>query len=80
MFVIIMLLFACPLTWCQRGEDIIDDDLVFSGHTGYLFHDSRGMECGSTEELETLRGFIRRKCGEKIQYGLHISRFLDRHS
>ena len=65
MLVILVLLFVCPLTSCQRGEHTIDDELVFSNHTGYVFHDSRGIECGSTEELETLREFIRRKCAEK---------------
>ena len=65
MLVIHVLLFVCPLTSCQRGEHTIDDELVFSNHTGYVFHDSRGIECGSTEELETLREFIRRKCAEK---------------
>ena len=54
-----------PLTMEQRGEHTIDDELVFSNHTGYVFHDSRGIESGSTEELEILRGFIQRKCGEK---------------
>jgi hypothetical protein len=65
--VIIVLLFVFQLTWChwQRGEHDIDDELVFSNHTGYVFHDSRGIESGGTEELETLKGFIRRKCGEK---------------
>jgi hypothetical protein len=38
---------------------------VFSNHTGYVFHDSRGIEAGSTEELEILKEFIRRKCGEE---------------
>ena len=50
---------------CQRGEHTIDDELEFSNHTGYVFHDSCGIECGSTEELETLKEFIRRKCAEK---------------
>jgi len=49
----------------DRGEHVIDDELVFSNHTGYVFHDSRGIESGGTEELETLKEFIRRKCGEK---------------
>jgi hypothetical protein len=56
----------------QRGKHIIDDELVFSNHAGYVFHDSRGIESGGTEELETLKDFIRRKCGEKIlQNKLH---------
>ena len=60
------------LTWYQRGEHTIDDELVFSNHKGYVFHDSLGIESGSTEELETLRKFIRRKCGEnKLRDKLH---------
>ena len=43
------------LTWYQRGEHTIDDELVFSNHKGYVFHDSLGIESGSTEELETDR-------------------------
>ncbi|KAF8268752.1 hypothetical protein EI94DRAFT_1726934 [Lactarius quietus] len=49
----------------DRGEHEIDDELVFSNHYGYVFHDSRGIECGDTEELEILKVFIRRKCEEK---------------
>ena len=72
MLVILVFLIVCPLTSCQRGEHTIDDELVFSNHTGYVFHDSRGIECGSTEELETLREFIRDKCGPKqLQNKLH---------
>ena len=75
--VIIILLFVCPLTWCQRGEHNIDDELVFSNHTGYVFHDSRGIESGGIEELETLKEFIRRKCGEKkLQNKLHAIWFV----
>ncbi|KAH8990891.1 hypothetical protein EDB86DRAFT_2853349, partial [Lactarius hatsudake] len=48
----------------NRGEHRIDDELVFSNHPGYVFHDSRGIEAGGTEELDTLHDFIQRKCGE----------------
>ena len=72
MLVTLVLLFVCPLTSCQRGEHTIDDELVFSNYTGYVFHDSRGIESGSEEELEILREFIRRKCGEeRLQDKLH---------
>jgi hypothetical protein len=55
---------------------------VFSNHTGYVFHDSRGIESGSTEELEILKEFILRKSGEQrlsdklhaIWFGLLSSR------
>jgi len=56
----------------DRGEHTIDDELVFSNHRGYAFHDSRGIESGSIEELETLKEFIRRKCGkERLSDKLH---------
>jgi len=56
----------------ERGEHMIDDQLVFSNHKGYIFHDSRGIESGSTEELDILREFIQRKCGERrLQNRLH---------
>ena len=45
----------------QRGEHDIHHELVFSNHTGYVFHDSRGIESGATEELDILRGFIQHK-------------------
>ena len=64
---VIMVLFSVASNhgaW-QRGEHRIDDELVFSNHTGYVFHDSRGIEAGSTEELRILQEFIRRKCGER---------------
>ena len=77
MLVTIILLFVCPLTSSQRGEHTIDDELVFSNHTGYVFHDSRGIECGGTEELETLRTFIRRRSEEKLLRGkLHAIWFV----
>ena len=63
--VIIVHLFGLLKAWSQRGEHTIDDELVFSNHRGYIFHDSRGIESGSTEELEILQQFIRRKCGER---------------
>ncbi|KAF8264582.1 hypothetical protein EI94DRAFT_1686266 [Lactarius quietus] len=49
----------------DRGEHRIDDEIMFSNHKGYVFHDSRGIESGSTEELGILNEFIRRKCEEK---------------
>ncbi|KAH8991753.1 hypothetical protein EDB86DRAFT_2806451 [Lactarius hatsudake] len=52
-----------PLKCSQRGEHRIDDELVFSNHRGYVFHDSRGIESGSAGELDILRKFIQRKCG-----------------
>ncbi|KAH9170845.1 hypothetical protein EDB89DRAFT_1853129 [Lactarius sanguifluus] len=49
----------------SRGEHTIDDELMFSDDDRYVFHDSRGIESGSTEELGILKEFIRRKCQER---------------
>ncbi|KAN0127825.1 hypothetical protein V8E53_014381 [Lactarius tabidus] len=49
----------------ERGEHSIDDELVFSNHLGYVFHDSCGIESGSTKELGILQEFIQRKCRDK---------------
>ncbi|KAH9032967.1 hypothetical protein EDB85DRAFT_1155203 [Lactarius pseudohatsudake] len=49
----------------DRGEHRIDDELVFSNHRGYVFHDSRGIESGSAGELDMLREFIQQKCGNR---------------
>ncbi|SRR6266404_7822945 len=63
---------CCSLALRQRGEHEIEDELVFSNHTGYVFHDSRGIECGGTEELHTLQEFIQRKAnGSRLQTRLH---------
>lgn len=43
----------------------IEDELVFSNLDGFIFHDSRGIESGSTEELEILQEFIRQKSGKR---------------
>jgi hypothetical protein len=43
----------------------IDDELVFTNHDGYIFHDSRGFEAGGEEELKIVQDFVRRKSGER---------------
>ena len=63
---------CCRLTLSQRGEHDIDDELVFSNHTGYIFHDSPGIESGGTEELDIVKGFIQRKAGaSRLKSRLH---------
>ena len=83
-----VLLVVCPWIWSQRGEHNIDDELVFSNHKGYVFHDSRGIESGGKEEVEILKEFIHRKCGETrlgrklhaIWFGRLDSHFHDRNN
>jgi len=65
------------VTLSQRGEHDINDELVFSNHTGYVFHDSRGIESGATEEVDTLQEFIRLKATtRKLQSKLHAIWFV----
>ena len=60
------------LTLSQRGEHEIDDEFVFSKHKGYVFHDSRGIECGAIEELDILQEFIQLKTSaSRLQSRLH---------
>ena len=49
----------------QRGLHDINDELIFTNHDGYIFHDSRGFEAGSKDELGTVQNFVKRKSQEK---------------
>ena len=48
----------------QRGEHDIEDELTFTNHTGYVFHDSRGFESGEEKELKIVQDFVRHKSQE----------------
>ena len=43
----------------------IEDELVFTNHEGYIFHDSRGFECGGEDELKIVQDFVRHKSREE---------------
>jgi hypothetical protein len=49
----------------QRRVHNIEDELVFSNHTGYVFHESRGFEEGSEDELRIVQEFVHRKLRER---------------
>ena len=49
----------------QRGKHQIEDEVIFSNHDGYVFHDSRGFESGGEEELGIVQNFVRQKAAEK---------------
>ncbi|KAI9429329.1 hypothetical protein H4582DRAFT_2151569 [Lactarius indigo] len=56
----------------DRGEHGIEDELVFSNHDNYIFHDSCGIEAGSNEELTIVQEFIRQRSGQsRLQDRLH---------
>ena len=56
----------------QRSEHNIEDELVFANHKGYIFHDSRGFEAGSDQELRIVQQFIRQRATQiKLKDRLH---------
>ena len=61
----------------QRGEHNIEHELIFSNHKGYVFHDSRGFEGGSEDELKTVQEFVRlRSQEERLKDRLHAIWFV----
>jgi hypothetical protein len=62
----------------QRGWHNIEDELVFTNHAGYVFHDSRGFEAGGEDELKIVQDFVRIKSREsKLRDRLHAIWFVD---
>jgi len=41
-----------------RGVHDIAKELVFSSNPGFVFHDSRGIEAGATNEMQIIQAFI----------------------
>jgi hypothetical protein len=55
----------------------IEDELIFTNHNGYLFHDSRGFEAGGEDELKIVQEFVRRKSREgQLKDRLHAIWFV----
>jgi hypothetical protein len=55
----------------------IEDELIFTSHDGYLFHDSRGFEAGGEDELKIVQDFVRRKSREgRLKDRLHAIWFV----
>ncbi|KAJ7110845.1 hypothetical protein C8R44DRAFT_633677 [Mycena epipterygia] len=42
----------------QRGLHNVEDEICFPSRPGFVFHDSRGIEAGSAEELSTVQRFV----------------------
>ena len=61
----------------KRGDHNIEDELVFTKHDGYVFHDSCGFEAGHEGELQIVQDFVRRKAtAPKLQHRLHAIWFV----
>ncbi|KAG1718047.1 hypothetical protein EDB19DRAFT_1651491, partial [Suillus lakei] len=52
------------LTYSQRGQHDIENEMVFRNNPGFVFHDSRGFEAGRESEFDTVKAFITR-CSKK---------------
>jgi len=45
----------------QRGEHDIENQMIFEGNPGFIFHDSRGFEAGGARELKLVQQFIEQR-------------------
>jgi len=58
----------CP----QRGEHSIENELIFRSNTRFIFHDSRGFEAGSDEEVKVMKKFLMdRAATTKLEKRIH---------
>ena len=56
----------------QRGEHDIENQMVFEGNPGFVFHDSRGFEIGGERELKVVQRFIeQRSKADNVEEQLH---------
>ena len=51
---------SSSLSIAQRGIHDIEYQLIFRSNPQFIFHDSRGFESGSSDEIETVKSFIAR--------------------
>ncbi|KAL0568584.1 hypothetical protein V5O48_013402 [Marasmius crinis-equi] len=57
----------------ERGQSRIDWEITYPSNPGFVFHDSRGMEAGSTEEIERLKEFMEKRSKEtSLEDQLHV--------
>jgi len=47
----------------ERGLHDINNQLIFKSNPQFIFHDSRGFESGSVDEMETVQSFITERAG-----------------
>ncbi|KAF7333927.1 GTP-binding protein [Mycena sanguinolenta] len=56
----------------ERGEHNIENQLVFKSNRQFIFHDSRGFESGSADEIQKVKDFITaRSATRKLSHQLH---------
>ncbi|KIM58322.1 hypothetical protein SCLCIDRAFT_128390 [Scleroderma citrinum Foug A] len=56
-----------------RGHHNIEDELIFQSNPGFIFHDSRGFEAGSVDELNVMKDFVaHRALMMKLEKRIHV--------
>jgi hypothetical protein len=56
----------------QRGLHDIDNQLIFTSNPHYIFHDSRGFESGSLDDVDKAKSFIAERANShKLSEQLH---------
>ncbi|KAL4063152.1 hypothetical protein J3A83DRAFT_1418018 [Scleroderma citrinum] len=57
----------------ERGVHNIEDELIFRSNPGFIFHDSRGFEAGSVDELTLMKSFLAdRATTMKLESHIHV--------
>ena len=65
----------------QRGEHNIEDELIFRSSPKFIFHDSRGFETGSVNELDLMKKFLADRASEmKLEKRLHAIWWVIKHA
>lgn len=56
----------------QRGIHDIENELIFKSNPQFVFHDSRGFESGSVDEVDNVKTFIaQRAASNELSKQLH---------
>jgi len=57
----------------QRGLHDIENQMIFKSNRNFIFHDSRGFESGSVDEMEIVRVFITKHAqSTELRKQLHV--------
>ncbi|KAL4074898.1 hypothetical protein V8B97DRAFT_2022508 [Scleroderma yunnanense] len=57
----------------KRGEHNIEDELIFRSNPSFIFHDSRGFEAGSDDEVKLMKKFLSdRAVTMKLENRIHV--------
>ena len=68
-----MILISYDFLTLQRGEHDIENQMIFEGNPGFVFHDSRGFEAGGDRELKIVQRFIQQRSkARNVNKQLHV--------